>query len=305
MLNARLSDPCIAEPTLPECPPIGPFDDGDGVPPEIEDSAVTSGGASVAGDNNFDGIIDSLQSNVATLPNPNDQAAPGSFVSLEILPTTITLPDSDPASQVIWNIVLFSPVAAAGLEGGAPTDRNFPVGLFNLSLTGHKGLAGVYPILQALCLPDAVPLEGLDLNCAQATEILNQIRTVQVRLIFDRVIDHSDWTVQKFLNGVYANYPATVQDEVIGSGFLRTTITWTLTDGGSGDADGVMNGSINDPIGPAVMKTVSVANPVTTVASITPASAALAYTGKNLLVSVIALILLGATAYVARSEQKA
>lgn len=302
-------DPCVADPTLPQCLPV---DDGDGVPAPVEDAAVTADGTSVAGDNNFDGIIDSTQSNVATLPNPNDQQAPGSFVSLEVLPTTVTLPGGDPVSQVIWNITSFNPVSPTTLEGGPPAGETFPVGMFSLTLAGLPstdgagGLADVYTVLQSLCLPDAVPIDGID--CAVATQLLDQLRSVKVRLIFDRVIDHSDWTVQKFLGGSFANYDAVVQDEVIG--FLRTTITWTLVDGGAGDADGMLNALITDPIGPAIVPAVAVTPavvtstpPVVSVAAVKPKTA-LANTGTNMFISLIAVFLIGASLVVVRNKKQ-
>ncbi len=325
-------DPCVVDSTLPECLPVGPFDDGDGVPAEVEDSSVAADGTPIPGDdNNFDGIADSLQSGVTTLPNPNDQVAPGSFVTIEVLPTTLTFTGF---SQVIWNITSFSPVAPADLEGGVPANQTFPVGMFNLSLAGIPEVSQLYTILQSLCLPEALPLEGID--CATATQILSELSTVQVRLLFDRVIDHSSWTVQQYINGAYVDYAATVEDLDIG--FLRTTITWTLVDGGTGDQDGVMNASINDPIGPTVKAAVVVTpgpgtgtggtgaggaqtqTTATTVASVTTAatqanavtSAAtaaksdeLANTGTSPLAVLFAVLLILATIYVARSKQTA
>ena len=53
-------------------------------------------------------------------------------------------------------------------------------------------------------------------------------------------------TLFKSIDGEWAEYPAT---------FDGTSIAFTLTDGGSGDADGAANGVIVDPVAAAVSAT--------------------------------------------------
>ncbi|AYM97212.1 IPTL-CTERM sorting domain-containing protein [Acidovorax sp. 1608163] len=58
-------------------------------------------------------------------------------------------------------------------------------------------------------------------------------------------------TFYKYQNGSYASYPATLG---------ANSVTFTLTDGGAGDSDGVPNGSISDPGGIGVPGAASVEN---------------------------------------------
>ncbi len=285
-------------------------DDGDGVPvvvenaapaqestPPTEDTPATPGTAQ--GDHNADGVQDSQQSQVASLPNPNDQAAPGSYVTLEVL-----TPD--------WNIKEFAPTTPEQVDPeNVPQDSNFPVGLFDIKLE-NKTLEGLIVIKNNLncnnIRSSILKKACLKLDAQLAAQIEAR-RDVEVRLLFDRVIDHSDWQVQQYVDGEYANYDAVVKDEVVG--FLRTTITWTLRDGGEGDLDGVIeaNGKISDPIGPRVA--VASVAPVTQASVSTTAAtqSRLAVTGGNGSLAVIALIVLVATISVVgiaiRSERRA
>ncbi len=275
--------------------------DGDGVATTTENDApahTDATGSTEEGDHNGDGTQDSRQSQVASLPNPNDQEQPGSYVTLEVLP-------NDDESSSHWKIKQFGPTPDEVVE--ASDDVNLPVGLFDLKLE-NKTLEVLIAVQDALkCEPIRnafLKAKCLNLKAELADKITAESQA-NVRLLFDRVLDHSDWTVQQYVNGVLTNYTAIIQDEVVG--FLRTTITWTLTDGGDGDLDGLANGKISDPIGPTVpVKTAAV---VTTAAAVnapvaTPVKTALASTGTNsLLISAIAVVLLAASLYVARAKQ--
>lgn len=94
-----------------------------------------------------------------------------------------------------------------------------------------------------------------------------------------------DFVLRKFINGQYQN--------ITGATMARTTIggqsvivaTYTLTDGGALDADGIVNGTITDPVGLATATTDS-----------TPSgdnqSETLAETGDNALLAVMAACIL-------------
>jgi uncharacterized repeat protein (TIGR01451 family) len=91
-------------------------DDGDGVPASTEDSF--SGGDGVpafpAGDGNGDGVLDSLQGNVATLP----MATGGGWITIELL--------SAPCSQ-FENVAAFTEASASG--GNLDPTFDYPIGL--------------------------------------------------------------------------------------------------------------------------------------------------------------------------------
>jgi hypothetical protein len=54
------------------------------------------------------------------------------------------------------------------------------------------------------------------------------------------------------LSGVYSNYSSTISKHYVGN-ILTQTVTFLITDGGSDDADGLVNGSIHDPSGLAIL----------------------------------------------------
>ena len=93
-------------------------------------------------------------------------------------------------------------------------------------------------------------LQDYSLTCANNGEIATVV------FYFDQEYDTSSWVWRKFDRSgqVYA----TMQDQVaygtsvVGSSSV-TTATYTVTDGGPLDEDGVVNGIIIDPSGPAVL----------------------------------------------------
>lgn len=281
-------------------PSVNTFDDGDSVPAPVEDAAPAHPDTTVAGDNNADGTPDSCQSTVATAPNPNDVAKPDSYVTLEVLP-------NQGQESTNWVITNFAPVSTTDI-GNVPTDRTFPIGLFDLTLQNHD-LAFDLNIYNNNCLnlnTDSNPM--LVSICSYFQQQIDQNKTATVRLLLDRVVDHSKWLIEQYsyVLGKYSDYSANavVKDETVG--FLRTTITWTLADGGKGDQDaqqnGVIldsaqapNGSIADPIGPSVKNPV-VVNPVITVASVVTPRATLVNTGSDSTITgLMAIVLLVTT----------
>lgn len=293
------ADSPSSESTPAETPPDS---DCDSVPDNTENSApaheATPGvedpnnTGTNAGDNNADGTPDSEQSDVASFPNPNDTQQPDSYVTIEV---TSNSPEYEgfQLQPLEWNITYVDPT----LPSETPSDKTLPLGLFDLTLEN--------PGLKQLI--DFCAEYPQDWECIFIgnQEIAEQ-STVEVRLLFNRVIDHSDWMVQKYVEGTFTNYTnATVQDEVVG--FLRTTIKWTLTDGGTGDSDGVLNGEITDPIGPAVANPVTVAPQPQVLAAVTtvssPQVATLANTGSQPFVAAYAAVLLSGAVLVVRSKK--
>ena len=90
---------------------LSPNPDGDGVPDEVEDQAPNGG------DGNGDGIPDSDQVNVSSLPNPED----GSFLTLETPPGT--------------SLVNVETMGNPALDT-APQENSFPIGFFEFVVQG-------------------------------------------------------------------------------------------------------------------------------------------------------------------------
>jgi hypothetical protein len=110
----------IASPTYtPTIDPLLVDDDTDGVPNVVEQAAPNNG------DGNRDGQQDSIQKNVASLPNAID----GRYITMVCLPPTAVL------SQV-------KAKASAG-ENAPPIDLFFPLGLFEFQITGIPVGTGV------------------------------------------------------------------------------------------------------------------------------------------------------------------
>ncbi len=82
--------------------------------------------------------------------------------------------------------------------------------------------------------------------------------TATVKIYYDKVYDTSNWVARKFINGAYSNIPGSVFGTATVGGGTVTTLTYSVTDGGSLDADGSANGTIVDPVGPGVLGTSSV-----------------------------------------------
>jgi hypothetical protein len=76
--------------------------------------------------------------------------------------------------------------------------------------------------------------------------------TTNVKIYYDKVYNTSAWTARKFIGGAYANIPGAVFATQSVGGTPVTTLSYTVTDGGALDADGLVNGVIIDPVGPGI-----------------------------------------------------
>lgn len=98
-------------------------------------------------------------------------------------------------------------------------------------------------------------LNNFRLNCASAGQ------SGTITIFYDRIYDTSQWVWKKFnsLTNAYTDVTSLVStaisSQTIG-GAPVTKVTFTVTDGGAGDEDGISNSTIVDPIGPAVPTTV-------------------------------------------------
>lgn len=248
------------------------YGDSDNIP-KIEENASPNDG-----DNNFDGTKDGYQSDVATTQNPNDLESPGAWVSLEI-----TSPEEESTS---WQIDEFTPVDPATLPS-QPDGSVFPVGMFDVKLSC---------VQRHNCYNDEVS------EVSQLDAVVDETPvgdSVHLKLIFDRVMDTSKWTTQKYdpNTDTYIDYSpyVTISTQDF-SGNLRTVLEWDIVDGGLGDADGLVNCQISDPIGPTVPIATSTSALVVPASKTTVTSPTLANTGfgTNLLIS-IAVILIAAS----------
>lgn len=93
-------------------------------------------------------------------------------------------------------------------------------------------------------------LHGFKVSCATVGG------SVAVTYYWDKVYDVSKWTYRKFNAAtnkyIDFNSQVTYGTAVIG-GTTVTTVSYSVTDGGQYDGDGVANGEILDPIGPTVL----------------------------------------------------
>ncbi len=251
---------------------IDPVDnDNDSVPTVVEESSTPN-----AGDNNYDGVADSDQSNVATITNPNDTASPNAFVTLQVgqmqtygqeFPTTYLASD--------WKIDNFTAVDIATLPT-QPEGKVFPLGMFDIDLSCYS---------ESNCYTRELvgtPIYDESGEIIEYTyELVSSPIPAYLTLIFDRVMDTSNWTMQKYdpITDSYIDYSPYVTISTQEIGYLRTVLEWSIIDGGLGDDDGVVNGYISDPIGPSVPVTTA-STPATTLAS-TVATSGLQHTGSN------------------------
>lgn len=232
--------------------------DGDSVSDIVEEAAPNSG------DNNYDGVVDSdadLQNTVASTPNPNDTQSPNSYVTLQVgNPQTVEDGEfSYFTNDTNWHITKFEPVTAP--TENQPDNTVFPLGMFDIELACNNNF---YEEENGPC----VAFNDKECAARTASFVFNpcfQNAPADLKLIFNRVMDTSNWTTRKYdaSSGQYVDYSpyVTIANEVIG--FERTTVTWTIFDGEFGDDDHEVNGIIKDPIGPSV--------PVQTIVS-TPAA---------------------------------
>lgn len=88
--------------------------------------------------------------------------------------------------------------------------------------------------------------------------ICNSGSTITVTVYYDNLYDTSNWVARKYTNGIYATINGASFGTAVVGGNTITTLTYDLTDGGSLDADGIVNGVIEDPVGPAYQQTPTV-----------------------------------------------
>jgi len=164
--------------------------DGDGRPNTIEDAVA--GALGVTGDGNGDGIADSSQLNVASLPTV---VAGAPYVTLAVAPG-----------------LSLTPVSSGPAPAGLPRNVKMPLG--ELDFTIGKLAPGA---------------------------------TVEMSIYVDAALKVNSYFKQDN-SGKWANIAKSV--ETVGG---KTKITFSLTDGGIYDSDGLVNGSIRDPGGVALI----------------------------------------------------
>ncbi|MBI3494423.1 hypothetical protein HY004_00355 [Candidatus Saccharibacteria bacterium] len=254
------------------------YGDSDNIPSSVESASPN------AGDNNYDSIPDKKQSDVATTTNPNDTEAPDSYVSLEI---------TSPEEGSNWQIDEFNPVDPATLPS-QPDGTVFPVGMFDVKLS---------------CKQSCWQNEVSRVNELDSVDAVATGDTVHLKLIFDRVLDTSKWTTQKYdpATDTYYDYSpyVTISTQLYGS-TLRTVLEWDVVDGGLGDADGVVNCQISDPIGPTVPIATTTTALIVPAAKTTVSGPTLANTGlgTNILISIAVLLIAAAVVIFPKRAQQ-
>lgn len=262
----------------PSAHALNPDKDGDSVSTTVENAAPNDG------DNNYDDKKDSKQSTVASIPNPNDTEQPGAYVTLQVGDTYKPWGEEGPVvADSSWKIDKFEAVDVATLPTN-PDGKIFPLGMFNIELSCTERY-GCFERVQTeesespddWCNGELVPIPA------------------NLTLIFNRVMDTSNWTMQKYdpETGTYIDYSPYVTIETVNDefGYARTVLKWSITDNELGDDDATV-GKIKDPIGPSVPATTAVATtPATTVAT-TISTTGLQHTGSNFAVYSLVLGLL-------------
>ena len=81
-----------------------------------------------------------------------------------------------------------------------------------------------------------------------------------VTIYLDSVYDTSRWQLRKNNKG-YSRIDSAVFGQATVGSLTVTTVTYTITDGGPLDEDGVANATIVDPVGPAVLANASTTTP--------------------------------------------
>ena len=90
-------------------------------------------------------------------------------------------------------------------------------------------------------------LTSFNLSC------LNDGGSGSIKIYYDKVYDTSQWQVRKFINNSFIALPGAVfGTETVGTSKV-TTLSYTIKDGGEFDSDGLVNGTITDPVGPAAV----------------------------------------------------
>ncbi len=277
-----------------------PDEDYDSVPTVVEDSSTPN-----SGDNNYDGASDSEQNTVATITNPNDTASPNAFVTLQVGDTyQVESPEFNYTyADSAWKIDEFKAVDVATLPT-QPEGKVFPLGMFDIKLScqNQDGREDSISIDNGYgCV------EYNKVHTEEGCEWVASPIPADLKLIFDRVMDTSNWTMEKYdpLTDSYIDYSPYVTISTQNIGYLRTVLEWSIIDGGLGDSDGTVNGSISDPIGPSVpVATPAVSTTPATIVASTVSPATLQHTGNNLAIYSIILgfLMIGLGAVVVRKS---
>ncbi|MEM6997532.1 MAG: choice-of-anchor U domain-containing protein [Patescibacteria group bacterium] len=94
----------------------------------------------------------------------------------------------------------------------------------------------------------ALGLHGFEADCVTAGG------SVAVTHYWDQVYDTSEWVYRKLVNSQYVDFSDQVTYNTANIGGKEvTTVSFSIVDGGEYDADGLANGRIVDPTGPAVL----------------------------------------------------
>lgn len=256
--------------------------DTDSVADVVENEAALN-----SGDNNYDEVQDSHQETVATIANPNDIESPNAPVSLQLGETYVEEYGGHNYSYTTsdWKIDEFKAVDPATLPS-QPDGTVFPLGMFSMKLS---------------CNSESECYEYDNEGCYQKDRVQELDSCVtqvpaRIKLIFDRVVDTSNWTTLKYdpASDTYVDYSeyVTISNQEIG--FLRTVIEWSIYDGGFGDADGEVNGYISDPIGPTVPISTTPSAlivPAAQKATVTEPTLANTGLGTNILLSIAVLLI--------------
>lgn len=251
--------------------------DNDSVIDVVEDSSTPN-----AGDNNYDGTDDSIQNDVATITNPNDIETPDAFVTLELEGEVC---DGDYVCPSDWKIDEFKAVDVASLPS-QPDDKVFPLGMFDIKLSCQQYNRGNI-FFDAIDNGYNACVERELVHTEEGCEWVETPIPANLKLIFDRVMDTSNWTMEKYdpITDTYIDYSpyVTVSNQYIG--YLRTVLEWSIYDGGLGDSDGIVNGYISDPIGPSIPVEPAKVKPAVATTTTGPA---LANTGVNSMFALLA-----------------
>ncbi|MDO8335976.1 MAG: choice-of-anchor U domain-containing protein [Candidatus Saccharibacteria bacterium] len=256
------------------------YGDSDNIPGSVENASPNNG------DNNYDTIKDKKQDDVATTTNPNDIEAPNSYVSLEI---------TNQGEGPNWQIDEFNPVDPATLPS-QPDGTVFPVGMFDVKLSSNGcGCHNEQVVERSIVSTDSVVVGD----------------TVHLKLIFDRLLDTSRWTTQKYdsATDTYYDYSpyVTISTQLYGE-TLRTVLEWTIVDGGLGDEDGLVNCSISDPIGPTILPTATSTSalivPAAKTTTVTGPTLANTGLGTNVLISIAVLFIAAAVVVFPKRAQR-
>lgn len=284
----------------PSAHALNPDKDGDSVLNTVENSAPNDG------DNNYDNKNDSKQNTVASIPNPNDTEQPDAYVTLQVGETYQPWGEEGPTiADSAWKIDKFEAVDVATLPT-QPDGKVFPLGMFDIELSCIKR-HGCYEKNYS-----EVPVPQFN-DSIQPSEITSDGCVwvpipADLTLIFNRVMDTSNWTMQKYdpSTGAYIDYSPYVSIETENNdfGYTRTVLKWSITDNEMGDDDPTV-GKIKDPIGPSVPVATPVVSttPATIVAS-TVSPVTLQHTGNNLAIYSIILgfLMIGLGAVIVRKS---